>query len=380
MRAALWSNDVWHDRLVRLWPLVLLVGLTTLCTLLAWMGDITIQQAATGALINMVLVVGLYVFVGNSGLFSFGHTAFMAVGAYMTALLAMPVEIKEFLLPELPSFLASASLGTAPAVLIGAGAAMVLGAVVGLPIVRMQPLPASLATFAVLAIVFNFAQNTNAIGGSTGLSQIPVTTTLWSALGWAVAAIVIAFAYGQTRSALRLRAAREDQEAAASVGVPVVRDRYISFVISAFIAGAAGGVFALNFGFFTPSAFYLTAAFLAVVMLVVGGMTTLSGAVVGVIAIGTIQEVLRRAEGGFDLGPLEIPGRPGLQNVILALLLILVMIKRPLGIVGGRELTWPFRSRDTEPPAPDDEAEPGEGVPVAAVEASASPASGQRDP
>jgi branched-chain amino acid transport system permease protein len=366
--------------LVRFWPLVLLVGLTTLCTLLAWLGDITIQQAATTALINMVLVVGLYVFVGNSGLFSFGHTAFMAIGAYVTALLAMPTDVKEFLLPELPQFIANMTMGTVPAILIGALAAMLIGAIVGLPIVRMQPLAASMATFAVLAIVFNFAQNTNAIGGSTGLGQVPVTTTLWSALAWAIVAIVLAFAYGQTRTALRLRAAREDEVAAAAVGVPVVRDRYVAFVLSAFIAGIAGGVFALNLGFFTPSAFFLTAAFLAVVMLVVGGMTSLSGAVVGVIAIGAIQELLRRGESGFALGPLDIPGRPGMQNVVLSLLLILVMVKRPLGIVGGREITWPFGSDDS-PPEPDHEAEVGEGVPVAAAETSPAvpglPASGQ---
>jgi branched-chain amino acid transport system permease protein len=334
-----------ENLLIRSWPVVALVLITTLAALLCSAGSLSIQQAGLTMLINMVLVVGLYIFVGNSGLFSFGHTAFMAIGAYVTALVVMEPDVKAFLLPELPSFLADAQLTPVVAILLGAAIAAVAACLVGLPIVRMKPLPASLATFAVLAIVYNVAQNLDAVGGSSGLAQVPQTITIPGALAWALVAIGIAFAYSQTRSALRLRSSREDEVAARSIGVPVERDRYISFVISAFVAGLAGGVFALNFGSFTPSVFFLNAAFFAVVMLLVGGMTSLAGAVVGTIAVSLIQELLRRAEGGIELGFAEIPGRPGLQNVVLALLLLVTMAKRPLGLVGGREIAWPFRRR-----------------------------------
>jgi branched-chain amino acid transport system permease protein len=326
----------------RAWPLVSLLALTAIVGLLTSAGSLSLAQAGTNMLVNVVIVVGLYTFIGNTGLFSFGHTAFLAVGAYVTALLTIPADTKTVVLPGLPHVLQTAHLPALAAVLVGGVAAVALAAVVGAPIVRMAPLPASLATFGVLAIVYNIASNWQAIGGSTGLSEVPQTTTLYVALVWALLAISAAFVYSGTRSCLRVRAAREDEVAARSIGAPVARDRFASLLLSAFIVGVAGGVFAQNLGSFTPEAFFLDAAFVTIVMLLVGGVTSLAGAVIGTLVISAVQELLRRVESGISIGPLDVPGRPGLQSVVLALLLIAVMVKRPLGLMGGKELRWPF--------------------------------------
>lgn len=340
-----------HRRIARAWPLVSLLLLTTVAGLLTSAGSLSLAQAGTNMLVNMVVVIGLYTFIGNTGLFSFGHTAFLAVGAYVTALLTISADTKAIVLPGLPHALQTAHAPTIVAVLIGGVAAAALAALVGAPIVRMAPLAASLATFGVLAIVYNVASNWQAIGGSTGLAEVPVNTTLYAALAWALLAICVAFAYQWTRSCLRVRAAREDEVAARSIGAPVARDRFVALLLSAFVVGVAGGLYAQNLGSFTPDAFFLGAAFLSIVMLLVGGMTSLAGAVVGTICISVVQELLRHVEAGVSIGPLDIPGRPGLQNVVLALLLIAVMIKRPLGLMGGRELRWPFGRGESDAPA-----------------------------
>ena len=342
---------------IAVWPAVTLMALTLVAFLVARAGPPSLMQAGSTMLINMVIVVGLYMFIGNSGLFSFGHTAFVAVGAYVTAILTIAPETKEALMPELPGLLQDVHMASVPAIVVGGLSASALAALVGLPIVRMEPLAAALATFGVLAIVFNVAQNWQAVGGSTGVAEIPINTTIEVALMWALGAIALAFAYQCTRSCLRLRASREDEVAARSVGIPVERERHVAFVVSAFVVGVGGGLFAQNIGFFTPSAFFIDAAFLTIVMLLVGGMTSLAGAVVGTIVVSVVQEGLRRTESGLDLGVFEIAGRPGLQSVALALLLLAIMVRRPQGIVAGRELTWPFgRARDASGADPDEPA------------------------
>lgn len=321
----------------RIWPLVAVLILLAAVSLLASAVSPELARATTGMLINVVIVVGLYIFIGNSGVPSFGHTAFMAVGAYVGALLATQPANKELLLPGLPHWLITTHMAPVPAILVGGLCAAGLAVVVGVPIARMSPLAASLGTFAVLIVVNNVVNNLQAVGGSSGLSGAPAVVNNPIAYLWAAAAITLAFLYQRSRWCLRLRASREDEPAAQSVGVAIAKERFISLVISAFVCGVGGAVFALNLGFFTPNEFYLSTAFLVLVMLLVGGSTSLAGAVVGVVSIFVVQQALKHVESGTGL--------TGIENVVVAVLLILVMIKRPLGIMGGREISWPLRSR-----------------------------------
>jgi branched-chain amino acid transport system permease protein len=260
----------------------------------------------------------------------------------------IPPETKRFVLPELPGVLARMQLDPLPATLAAGAVAASSAVLVSFPLARLSGLTAGLATFAVLSIVNVVARNWDQLThGTAGVSGIPTTTTLGGALAWAAAAMASAWMFQRSRTGLRLRAAREDESAARAIGVAVGRERAIALVLSAFFVGAAGALFGMFIGSFNPDAFFLDITFLMLVMLVIGGTTSLAGAVVGTLVISTVSELLRRLEEGADLGVLTLPGRTGLRDVGLALALLAILIFRPAGLTGGRELAWPRRSRAT---------------------------------
>ena len=332
-----------------LWPLLALMALTCLVALLAWtLGPDSLDRVVIGAVINLIVVVGLYTFVGISGVFSFGHAAFMAIGAYTGAILVIPPELKTLILPDLPGLLADVRLDALPATLAAGAIAAGVALILCVPLVRLSGLTAGLATFAVLIIVNVVAKNWQQIThGTAGVAGIPTTTTIAAALGWALAAMTVAWTFQRSGMGLRLRASRDDEAAARAVGIGIGRERAVAFVISAFFVGAAGALFGMFIGSFNPDAFFLNITFLMIVMLIIGGMTSLAGAVVGTLVISALAEFLRRVEEGVHLGPLELSAKPGLREVGLALAMLLILILRPSGLTAGREIVWPFRSRST---------------------------------
>jgi branched-chain amino acid transport system permease protein len=323
----------------RLAPLVALLAIVGVLALLASLTPIVLQRRATAALIELVAVVGLYVFVGNSGVLSFGNVAFMAVGAYASALLTMKPAAKSVFLPDLPGWLAAAEWPPLAGTLAGGGVAACMALLIGWPLMRLSGISASIATFAILVITYVVLGNwTSVTGGQNSLMGLPIYVGLWSALAWAVAAIVIAFLYQETRSALLLRASREDQAAAQAVGVHIVRHRLIAFVISGFLSGVAGVLLAHFLGTVRVETFYLDLTFLIVAMLVIGGMRSLTGAVAGALVIAALTELLRQAEIGVAVGGTVIAAPPGLGDAVLALLMLAIILFRPQGIAGGREI------------------------------------------
>jgi branched-chain amino acid transport system permease protein len=308
-------------------------------TLLGESGSPRLARATGTALIMLLLVVGLSVFVGGSGIFSFGHLAFMGVGAYTTAIVTMSPTQKSFQLPGLPSWLASLQLGGTEAALLSGAVATVFAAVLSLPIMRLSGLTASLATVAILIAVHSVFQNWDAVTrGSAGLivdSDQPRATTL---LVWACLGVVAAVVFRQSRVGMRLAASREDEVAARALGIRVWWERGLAFAASAFLVGVAGSLFAQYFGSLNPDSFYLTLTFTAIAMLVVGGLTSVSGAVVGTLAISVVLELLRAVERGTTIGGWEIPHRSGLTEVGLAVVLLVVLLTLPAGLTGGREL------------------------------------------
>ena len=129
-------------------------GVMLLVVLVAGMGTLAQQRTVTLMLVHLVFVLGLYVFIGNSGVLSFGHASFMGIGAYATALLTIPELQKSFLLPSLPGFVAGAELPDMVALVIGMGVAMLVALLLAAPLMRLSGLPAGIATLAVLIIVF----------------------------------------------------------------------------------------------------------------------------------------------------------------------------------------------------------------------------------
>ena len=330
-----------RDRLEGLSTFLLLAALVVVLGLLAATGSETLQRTAIESLLLVTAVVGFYVFVGNSGILSFGHVCFMSIGAYVGGLLAINPIDRQTILFELPSWLAN--IESPPpyvACLAGGLVAAAVAAFVSIAIMRLNGIAAALTSFAVLQIVYVVERNWNQVtNGSSGIDGIPTTTTVGSALVTAVAAIALALLFQRTRWGARLRASREDEVAAHALGIGVLFERRLAFALSAFVVGTAGGLYGQFLGSITPDTLYLNTTFLLVVMLIVGGQTSLSGAVVGAIFVSVVREGLRQIEAGAQVGPVFLDGPLGLAEVGLALVLLVALILRPAGLTGGRELT-----------------------------------------
>lgn len=321
---------------------VLLIALVALATFLGDHGPGPVRSATAGALIMLVLVVSLMVFSGTSGVFSFGHASFMAIGAYTAALVATTPQYKQLELPNLPHWLATIHLSEAPAVLLGGGAATLFGAVVAPPLVRLSGLAASLATVALLVVVHDVAENWDRITrGTPGFILDAPQPGAWTLFAWSAGAIVLAWLFKRSAIGLRLIASRDDPVAAAASGIRIRRERALALLVSAFLAGAAGALFALHFANISPLNFYLSITFTMVAMLVVGGAESLSGAVVGVIVVTALLQTFRQIEGGFTVAGWHVPARPGLAEFGLGLGLLAILILRPRGLTGGREIGPP---------------------------------------
>ena len=145
------------------WPLAAPAALVSVVALASMLGSSSLQQTVTMMLVNMVMVIGLYTFVGNSGVLSFGHVSFMGVGAYASALLTIPIAIKQAQLPDLPTFIAETELLTTTAVFVAACFAAALAFVVALPLMRLSGLPASIASFSLLLVAYTVIKQWRAV-------------------------------------------------------------------------------------------------------------------------------------------------------------------------------------------------------------------------
>jgi branched-chain amino acid transport system permease protein len=327
LRPALWGTAVIS--------LLLVGGMTLVETL----GSASSSRTFVMFLVNVMLVVSIQAFIGNSGIVSFGHVAFMGIGAYTTALVTIPEVVKDAQLPDLPSALASANLGLLPAIGLSAFAAFVVAAVFGGAIIRMTESTMAMATLALLVVVHTFFQNaTTYTRGSLGLAGIPVRTTIGVATAGAVIFLLLGRLYKESGPGLRLRATREDPLSSAAVGTSVVRTRYGGWLLSAAMMGAAGSLWAQSVIAFNANQFYFAITFALLGMLVIGGRTSLTGAVAGAAIITFLTDTLARVEQGVAIGPWELPRVTGTVQFAIALLIIITLILRPEGIFDRWEI------------------------------------------
>ena len=166
---------------------------------------------------------------------------------------------------------------------------------------RTSTLAIPISTFAFLIVVYNVVANWDRVtGGSGGLVSIPTTTSVESAGLWAAAAVVVALAFKWSASGYRLQATREDEVAARSIGIRVMKERLIAFALSGALCGVGGALAVHQSGVLNPTTFYFGATVTTLTMLVVGGVRSVFGAVVGAIAVATVNEVLRGFEDGAE--------------------------------------------------------------------------------
>jgi branched-chain amino acid transport system permease protein len=297
------------------------------------------QLEFENALVMTAIVVALYVFIGNSGVISFGHVSFVAVGIYLGGILTVDPQTKTFTMPGLFPYLRHTDIGIVPSLALAAAAGGVYGLAVGLPLMRLSGLPAGIATFAVLGITANVLYYWQKIGPTAQtLSDIPEAGR-WTLAVATIITIAAAYGYQRSRFGRMLRATREDPAAARAAGISVYRQRLIAFTLSGALAGLAGGLYVHQLGLIAPDLTYLDLTFVTLAMLVFGGVASLWGAVLGALAISALNSFLGDAENTVHVGfRLTLP--TGTRLVTIGAVMALVIILRPSGLTGGREFGW----------------------------------------
>ena len=335
---------------MRVRALIELAGPCLLVAAVGGLGSFTSNATAIyfqTAIVSVAIVVALYVFVGNSGVLSFGQISFAAVGAYAAGIMTVPVESKVGTLPDVFPLLRDHTISNPMSFVVAAAVGAVYALVVGIPLMRLSGLAAGIATLAVLEITHNILHEWTKIGPGAGLlSLVPETTGLLQATVGAIVVIGVAFGYQRTRHGRQLRATREDPAAAQAVGISVHRQRLWAFVLSGALSGFAGALYVHMIGSLTADQLYLELTFLSLAMLVVGGVTSLWGAVVGALAISGLDSFLGQAESGIHVG-VQVNLPTGTRLVTVGVVMALTLIVRPVGVTGGREfsLAWLGRLR-----------------------------------
>jgi branched-chain amino acid transport system permease protein len=297
------------------------------------------DRIATNLMISLVLVVGLQTFMGNSGLLSFAHIGFMGLGAYTSAVLTIPAQMKGMALPDLYDFMKVVEVSPLLAMLAAGVLAAVVAAVVAYPLMRLSDAASVITSFALLVVLYTVMNNWSAFtNGPRTLFGLPKTTDMPIAAIVAGIVVVVALLFKESRTGKLLRASREDEVAAAALGANIPQLRWRAFILAAFIAGVGGALWGHFITSFAPKAFYLKETFLIITMLVIGGANTVTGAVAGTVLITVAYEGLRSTEGAINATSFGAGQVIGLTEIVLALAMIAVMILKPGGLFPNREI------------------------------------------
>ena len=355
--------------MIKFWPLdmryslkgiILLVIPLLILTLIAhfFFSD-AVQSTLTSLIINLIAVLGLYMFIGTSGVPSFGHVAFMGIAAHVQALLTLNPTIKKMLLPELPTWLAKTELSLWPALLITVLFVGAFAFIIGIPFSRMGDAATGIVTICFLAIIQNVLLGWKKYtAGFKVLYSIPEYCGLWTACGSAIIIIVAARLLRDSIWGLKLRASREDKAAAQSIGANVANLRLLAWVISAMVMALAGALLVNFLTIVNPAQFYLGLTFSLIAMLIVGGLSTVSGAAAGAFFMTIVIEILRRIGEGPVIGPFDLPQIHGLSIMGTGAAIMAVMFWKRNGFIPFFEIderlaAWRKQRLEVRGPAAD---------------------------
>ena len=265
--------------------------------------------------INIILAASLHLIIGITGQFSIGHAGFLAVGAYASAIMTMKLQ-----------------LPFSVALLTGGLAAAVAGLIIGIPSLRLKGDYLAIATLGFGEIVRITFLNIDYVGGASGMQVSHLTTWPWLVFSLLVTIVVIVNFTNSTHGRACI-AIRENEIAADAMGINTTYYKVIAFAIGAFFAGVAGALYAHNFYIIQPTNFGFLKSFDILIFVVLGGLGSMSGAVIAAILLTIISTYLQ--------------DYPGTRMIIYSLVLIVMMLYRPQGLLGTRELTSFFKGRST---------------------------------
>ncbi|MFD0047908.1 branched-chain amino acid ABC transporter permease [Actinomycetes bacterium NPDC127524] len=263
--------------------------------------------------INIILAVSLHLIIGITGQFSIGHAGFLAVGAYGSAVISMKLEMPFF-----------------AALIVGGLVAALAGMLIGIPSLRLKGDYLAIATLGFGEIVRIIFLNIDYIGGASGMQVSHYTTWPW-VFGCVLVTIIVIRNFTNSTHGRACISVREDETAADAMGINTTYYKVIAFVIGSFFAGIAGALWAHNFYIIQPSNFGFLKSFDILIFVVLGGLGSLSGAVIAAILLTIISTFLQ--------------DYPETRMIIYSLVLIIMMLYRPQGLMGTRELTSYFKKR-----------------------------------
>lgn len=258
-------------------------------------------------IINIILAVSLHLVIGITGQFSIGHAGFLAVGAYVSAIITMKF--------ELPFVLA---------IIIGGIVAAVAGLLVGIPTLRLRGDYLAIATLGFGEIIRIVFLNIEYVGGAAGM-MVSNMTTWTSAFVCLVITILVISNFTNSRHGRACIAIRENEIAADAMGINTTFYKVAAFAIGSFFAGIAGGLFSHNFYIIQPTNFGFLKSFDILIFVVLGGLGSMSGSVIAAILLTIISTYLQQY--------------PETRMIIYSIVLVVVMLYRPQGLMGTREIT-----------------------------------------
>ncbi|MEG1774857.1 MAG: branched-chain amino acid ABC transporter permease [Oscillospiraceae bacterium] len=260
--------------------------------------------------INIILATSLNLITGFTGLFSLGHAGFMSIGAYTCAIITMQ---------------ADSTLGFVCGVFAGAVAAALVGCIVGLPTLRLRGDYLAIATLGMSEIIRIVFLNLEVTNGAAGLNGVPQYVTWPWLFLFTAGTVVIIVNFLHSSPGRACIAIREDEIAAESMGINTTKYKVIAFAIGAFFAGIAGALYASYFYFLKPDLFGFLKSIDILVIVVLGGMGSISGSIIAAVLLMMISTVLQAF--------------PEVRMIIYSLLLIVIMLFRPQGLLGDKELS-----------------------------------------
>ena len=322
------------------------VGATLLAIVLVIIGLITTYFGSRYQLrlvystyVNLLVVLGLQVFMGNARITNLSHSAFMGIGAYVAAICVTPVNIKALSLPNAPWGLNAFSLDPLPSALIAIAITGTVALLVGLMIVRLSGIGATIVSLAFLVIVHSlFLYRTDIFKGNQAFFGIPQVFNLASVIALSAAVVFAVRIFRESKWGVALRASADDEVGALSMGVEMYRLRLIAWVFSGMLLAVAGIAYAYFLGTISARPFYFNHVFLTLAMLIFGGMRTVTGAVLGTFVISLGLEMVRWLETGPVLLGIDLPEALGLSGIALGAVIVFTMALRPSGIMGEHEI------------------------------------------
>ncbi|WP_022671059.1 branched-chain amino acid ABC transporter permease [Hippea alviniae] len=293
--------------------------------------------------IFLMLAASYNLINGVTGQFSLEPNGFVAIGAYVAAILTLTPAQKEamFIIEPMVPWLAHLHMSFLPALIIAGVVTAIVGFLLGFPVFRVRGDYLAIVTLGFGLTIRVVSNNTITItNGALGLKGIASYTNIWWCLGWAVVSMIVIMRIVDSAFGRAMKAIRDDEDAAIAMGINTLWIKQAAFVTAAFFEGVGGGLLAHLITTISPTMFTFFLTFQLLIIIVVGGLGSMTGTAIATILVIWGNELLRVVEQPMNIFGLHIPGIPGMRMVIFSVLLIVIMIFAREGIMGQKEFSW----------------------------------------